>query len=89
MAEEDVPKTAFNIKHGHYKYVRMPFGLRNTPATFQRIMDNVLLKKQGSVCLYYMDDLIIYSKSLEKHRQTFKSFSTFSRDKFKSSTKQI
>lgn len=64
---KDIPKTAFNVEHGHYEFVRMPFGLKNAPATFQRVMDNVLHELQGKCCLVYMDDIIIYSTSLQEH----------------------
>lgn len=67
MAAEDIPKTAFNVENGHFEYVRMPFGLKNAPATFQRVMDNVLKGLQGKICLVYMDDIIIYSTSLQEH----------------------
>lgn len=42
MAEEDIPKTAFNVEHCHYEYVRISFGLKNTPPTFQKVRDNIL-----------------------------------------------
>ncbi|XP_050505429.1 uncharacterized protein LOC126883802 [Diabrotica virgifera virgifera] len=67
MAEEDIPKTAFNVENGHYEYLRMPFGLKNAPSTFQRMMDNVLKGLQGEICLVYMDDVIVYSTSLQEH----------------------
>lgn len=63
----DIEKTAFSVDHGHYEYVRMPFGLKNAPSTFQRVMDNVLKDLQGTVCLVYMDDIIIFSTSLQEH----------------------
>lgn len=64
---KDIQKTAFRVEQGHYEYVRMPFGLKNAPATFQRVMDNVLRELIGKVCLVYMDDIIIFSTSLQEH----------------------
>ena len=64
---KDIPKTAFSVDHGKYEYVRMPFGLKNAPSTFQRVMDNVLRELIGTVCLVYMDDIIIFSASLQEH----------------------
>lgn len=64
---DDTPKTAFTVEHGHFEFVRMPFGLKNAPSTFQRVMDNVLQGLQGKICLVYMDDIIIFSTSLQEH----------------------
>ncbi|XP_026741885.1 uncharacterized protein LOC113503939 [Trichoplusia ni] len=67
MAEEDKQKTAFSTQAGHYEFTRMPFGLKTAPATFQRAMDNVLRGLQGIHCLVYLDDIIVYSSSLQEH----------------------
>lgn len=67
VEERDIQKTAFSVEYGHYEYVRMPFGLKNAPATFQRVMDNVLRNLLGKNCLVYMDDIICYSVSLQEH----------------------
>lgn len=66
MAEEDIEKTAFNTDKGHYEYIRMPFGLKNAPATFQRAMNNVL-NGLSDICTVYLDDIIIFSTSLDEH----------------------
>lgn len=67
MHPDDIKKTAFNVENGHYEYVRMPFGLKNAPATFQRIMDNVLKGLINKICFVYIDDIIIFSTSLQEH----------------------
>lgn len=65
--EKDIPKTAFSVEHGHYEFLRMPFGLKNAPSTFQRVMDNILREHIGIRCLVYMDDIIVFSASLQEH----------------------
>ncbi|KAA5654303.1 RNA-directed DNA polymerase, partial [Pseudomonas aeruginosa] len=64
---DDIPKTAFNVEHGHFEFLRMPMGLKNSPATFQRVMDNVLKGLQNVICLVYLDDIIVFSTSLQEH----------------------
>ena len=63
----DRQKTAFSSLNRHYEYVRMPMGLKNSPATFQRLMDQVLLALQGTELFVYLDDIVIYAKDLEDH----------------------
>ena len=67
IREEDKYKTAFNTMYGHYEFNRMPFGLCNAPSTFQRLMDTVLEEVLRKFALVYIDDLIIYSKTIEEH----------------------
>lgn len=73
MNAEDIEKTAFSTEHGHYEYTRMPFGLKNAPSTFQRVMDNILRGLQTDQCLVYLDDIIIYSTSLQEHINKLKT----------------
>jgi len=49
----------------------MPFGLKNAPATFQRLMNSVLTGMQGLKCLVYLDDIVIYGVRLEDHNKRF------------------
>jgi len=65
--EDDKPKTAFTSEFGHFEYNRMPFGLTNAPATFQRLMNNVLQKFLHKIVVVYLDDIIIFSKSFDQH----------------------
>lgn len=73
MHPDDTEKTAFTIDRGHLEFLRMPFGLKNAPSTFQRLMDSVLRNLDN--VLTYLDDVIIYSTSLQEHiencRQVF------------------
>ena len=75
MAEEDRAKTAFSTKEGHWEYKRLPFGLKTAPATFQRTMNVVLSGLTGSHCFIFLDDIVVYAKSLADHdaniRQVF------------------
>lgn len=73
MAKQDRAKTAFTAVGGHYESTRMPFGLTNAPATFQRVMDNVLKELIGECCLVYLDDIVIFSASLQQHIGHLKS----------------
>lgn len=67
LAEEDTEKTSFSVNGGKYEFTRMPFGLKNAPATFQRVMDCILRDLVGGCCFVYMDDIIIFSSSLQEH----------------------
>lgn len=73
MDAADIPKTAFNTENGHYEFTRMPFGLKNAPATFQRVMDNILRGLQNEQCLVYLDDIIVFSTSLQEHLDRLRS----------------
>lgn len=61
VAEDSIAKTAFVTPEEHYEFLRMPFGLTNTPAVFQRLMDQVLGNLKNSVAFPYLDDVIIPS----------------------------
>ena len=67
MSVEDMDKTAFVSHLGTYRYKRMPFGLKNAPATFQRALDIILSGLRWQVCLIYLDDVIVFSKDMEQH----------------------
>jgi Reverse transcriptase (RNA-dependent DNA polymerase) len=60
-------KTTFTSREGLYWFLRMPFGLRNGPATFQRFVDITLSGLTWKVCLMYLDDIIVFSKDREQH----------------------
>lgn len=64
---EDRKKTAFSTPYGHFEYLRMPFGLKNSPATFQRMINHVLRGLINKICVVYLDDILVFSTSLEEH----------------------
>ena len=69
MSSEDCHKTAFSTSYGHYEFDRMPFGLKNAPATFLRLMDLVLTGLQATKLFVYLDDIVLYANSLRKTRK--------------------
>lgn len=62
-------KTAFSTDKGHFEFTRMPFGLKNAPATFQRAMNNILKDYIGTICYVYLDDIVIVGRNLKEHLQ--------------------
>jgi len=66
LAQGEGPKTTFSTKHGHWEYQRLPFGLKTAPATFQKL-NSVLSGLTGTRCFVYLDDIVIYAKSLADH----------------------
>lgn len=69
MEEKSKKYTAFSTPQGHYHYNRMPFGLKNAPATFQRMMDTALRGLINKHCFVYLDDIIIFGQSIEEHNR--------------------
>jgi hypothetical protein len=67
MNDEDKKKTAFTTKYGLYEFNVMPFGLCNAPATFQRLMDELLRPYKGNFVEVYIDDITIFSKTFQDH----------------------
>lgn len=67
MAEKDKEKTAFITPFGLFEFNVMPFGLSNSPATFQRFMEHILRKYINTTCIVYLDDVLIFSKDQKKH----------------------
>ena len=67
IAEEDVRKTAFRTRYGHYEFVVMPFGLTNAPAAFMKLMNNVFREYLDKCVIVFIDEILVYSKSKGEH----------------------
>ena len=66
---QDREKTSFTCRYGTFQFIVMPFGLSTTPSTFQRMRNQVFFKLLDRGVLCYLDDLLIYSKTVEEHQR--------------------
>ncbi|GKB03943.1 putative reverse transcriptase domain-containing protein [Tanacetum coccineum] len=72
VRDEDIPKTAFKIRYGHYEFQVMPFGLTNALAVFMDLMNWVCKPYLDKFMIIFIDDILIYSKSKEEHAKHLK-----------------
>jgi len=67
MKDSDIEKTSFSINNGKFEFSHMPFGLTNAHRIFQRAINDILREQVGKTCHVYMDDIIIFSNTIEQH----------------------
>ena len=73
LLKTQIPKTAFSTRYGHYEWMVMPFRLTNAPATFMRTMNNMFSDILDRGVVAFMDNVLIYSSTIEEHDQLLKA----------------
>ena len=80
IKDEDIHKTTFRTRYGHYEFVVVPFDLTNAPATFMCLMNSVFSRYSDKFVVVLLDDILVYSKNEEEHEENLRLTLQFLRE---------